>query len=48
MTQPKPLARREVLQTAAALGISVATLHRELRVAKAWLMKAISSAPHDS
>lgn len=35
-------------ETAAALGISVATLHRELRVAKAWLMKSIGSAPHDS
>jgi RNA polymerase sigma factor (TIGR02999 family) len=34
-------------ETAAALGISVATLHRELRVAKAWLMKAIGSATHD-
>lgn len=35
-------------ETAAALGISVATLHRDLRTAKAWLMKAISKAPHDS
>jgi len=35
-------------ETAAALGISVATLHRDLRTAKAWLMKAISKAPHES
>lgn len=35
-------------ETAAALGISVATLHRDLRTAKAWLMKAISKGPHDS
>jgi RNA polymerase sigma factor (TIGR02999 family) len=35
-------------ETAAALGISVATLHRELRIAKAWLMKAMGSTPHDT
>lgn len=28
-------------QTAEAFGVSVATLHRELRLAKAWLMKAM-------
>lgn len=30
-------------ETAAALGISVAELHRELRFVKAWLLKAIRS-----
>lgn len=35
-------------ETAAALGISVATLHRELRIAKAWLMKAIGGSAHES
>jgi RNA polymerase sigma factor (TIGR02999 family) len=35
-------------ETAAALGISVATLHRDLRTAKAWLMKAISKSTHDT
>jgi RNA polymerase sigma-70 factor, ECF subfamily len=34
-------------ETAAALGISVATLHRDLRTAKAWLMKSISKGTHE-
>ncbi len=34
-------------ETAAALGISVATLHRDLRTAKAWLMKSISKGLHE-
>ena len=35
-------------ETAAALGTSVASLQRDLRVVKAWLLKAIRTVPHDS
>lgn len=35
-------------ETAAALGISVGTLNRDLRTAKAWLMKAISKSSRES
>lgn len=35
-------------ETAAALGISVGTLNRDLRTAKAWLMKAIIKGSRES
>lgn len=35
-------------ETAATLGISVASLQRDLRVVKAWLLKAIRTVPRDS
>ena len=37
-----------VEETAAALGISLSTLNRELRTAKAWLTKTIRAALHDT
>ena len=35
-------------ETAATLGISLTTFHRELRTAKAWLTKTIRAALHDT
>ncbi|MGH8311419.1 MAG: ECF-type sigma factor, partial [Steroidobacteraceae bacterium] len=35
-------------ETAAAMGVSVAALQRELRLVKAWLVKAIRAATHDA
>ena len=37
-----------VEETATALDISVSTLNRELRTAKAWLTKTIRAALHDT
>lgn len=35
-------------ETAAAMGVSVAALQRDLRIVKAWLLKAIRAATHDT
>jgi RNA polymerase sigma factor (TIGR02999 family) len=34
-------------ETAEALGVSPATVHRELRLAKAWLYRELSEGPHE-